>query len=179
MFVVYIKNSEKREYPICGPELNFFFRGICPVPCVLCQCTVVFAFKCRLFPLCAHGPCRMYIIFILWNSISGLEAWYHFRSNISRGVAVTVRSHQEKFQVIFQGDGRGAKKNWRGGPIFKAISLFEVFFIFYVVFIFEVVHFLGCFLFEVIIIFEVSSFLRSSSYLRLSSFLSSSSYHFI
>ena len=26
----------------------FFFRGICPAQCVLRQCTVVFAFKCRL-----------------------------------------------------------------------------------------------------------------------------------
>ena len=40
-----------------------------------------------------------YVIFIMWNSISGLEAWYQF--NISFGVAVTVRSHQQKFQVIF------------------------------------------------------------------------------
>ena len=50
------------------------------------------------------------IVFIMWNSISGLEAWYHFRFNISCGLAVTVRSHQEKFQVIFQGVVRGAKK---------------------------------------------------------------------
>ena len=36
-----------------------------------------------------------YIIFIMWNSISGLEPWYHFRLNISCVVAVTVRSHQK------------------------------------------------------------------------------------
>ena len=28
-----------------------------------------------------------------WNSISGSDAWYHFRFNISCDVAVTVRSH--------------------------------------------------------------------------------------
>ena len=38
------------------------------------------------------------IIFIMWNSISGLEPWYHFRFNISCGVAVTVRSHQKNFR---------------------------------------------------------------------------------
>ena len=37
-----------------------------------------------------------YIIFIMWNSISGLDAWYHFRYNISCGVAVMVRGHQKK-----------------------------------------------------------------------------------
>ena len=52
-----------------------------------------------------------YIIFVMWNSISGLDAWYHFRFNISCGVAVTVRSHQEKFQVISLGEeGDGGKK---------------------------------------------------------------------
>ena len=40
-----------------------------------------------------------YILFIMWNSISRLEPWLHFRFNISCGVAVTVRSHQKKFQV--------------------------------------------------------------------------------
>ena len=37
-----------------------------------------------------------YIIFIMWNSISGLDTWYHFRFNISCGVAVTVRGHKKK-----------------------------------------------------------------------------------
>ena len=36
-----------------------------------------------------------YIIFIMWNSISGLDTWYHFRFNISCVVAVTVKSHQK------------------------------------------------------------------------------------
>ena len=33
-----------------------------------------------------------YIVFIMWNSISGLDAWYHFWFNISCGLAVMVRS---------------------------------------------------------------------------------------
>ena len=36
---------------------------ICPAPCVLRQCTVVFAWKCRLFCLCTHGQCRVYYIY--------------------------------------------------------------------------------------------------------------------
>ena len=50
-----------------------------------------------VFYVCA----RMDIIFIMWNSISGLDAWYHFRFNISCGVAVMVRVHQKKIQLIF------------------------------------------------------------------------------
>ena len=46
--------------------------------------------------VCACMGNAAYIIFIMWNSISGLDAWYHFRFNISCGVAVTVRSHQKK-----------------------------------------------------------------------------------
>ena len=74
--------------------------GICPAACVLRQCTVVFARKCRFSV--SVGMCHAaYVIFIMWNSISGLDTWYHFRFNISCGVAVKVRCHQEKFQVIF------------------------------------------------------------------------------
>ena len=47
---------------------------------------VVFSLRARMgFAAC--------IIFIMWISISGLEAWYHFRFNISCGVAVTMRSY--------------------------------------------------------------------------------------
>ena len=48
-----------------------------------------------------------YAIFIMRNSISGLDAWYNFRFNISCGVAVTVRGHQKIIQVIFKGRGGG------------------------------------------------------------------------
>ena len=54
-----------------------------------------------VFSVFARMDNAAYIIFIRWNSISGLEAWYPFQFNISCGVAVTVRSHQKKFQIIF------------------------------------------------------------------------------
>ena len=54
-----------------------------------------------IFSVCAHMGNAAYIIFIMWNSISGLDAWYYFRFNVSYGVAVTVRSNQIEFQVIF------------------------------------------------------------------------------
>ena len=54
-----------------------------------------------VFSVCAQMDNAAYIIFIMWNSISGLDAWYYFRFNISCGVAVTLRSHQIEFQVIF------------------------------------------------------------------------------
>ena len=102
------KTAKLERYPngrwVGYVEPNFLKKipqsGICLAPRVLCQCTVVFAWKCRLFCLCVPGQCRI-IIFIMLNSISGLDAWYHFRFNVSYGVAVTVRSHQIKFQVIF------------------------------------------------------------------------------
>ena len=45
---------QKREIPQ---------SGICPAPCVPCLFTVVFAWKCCLFCLCAHGQCRIYYIY--------------------------------------------------------------------------------------------------------------------
>ena len=46
-----------------------------------------------IFSVCARMENAAYIIFIKWNSISGLDAWYHFPFDISCGVAVMVRSH--------------------------------------------------------------------------------------
>ena len=37
-----------------------------------------------------------YVIFIMWNSISGLDACYHFQFNISCGVGFVVRGHKKK-----------------------------------------------------------------------------------
>ena len=69
-----IPQSGNMQYPICGTELNFFFfRGIRSALCVLRKCTVVFAFKCRLFSLCAHGQCRVYYIY-------HVEFHFRFRS---------------------------------------------------------------------------------------------------
>ena len=47
-----------------------------------------------VFSVCACLGNAAYIIFIMLNSISDLDAWYHFRFNISC-VAVTVRGHQK------------------------------------------------------------------------------------
>ena len=52
-----------------------------------------------IFSVCARMCNAAYVIFIMWNSISGLDACYHFQLNISRGVAATVRGHQKKYQV--------------------------------------------------------------------------------
>ena len=57
--------------------------------------------RAHVYTPCARVGNAAYIIFIMCNSISGLDAWYHFRFNVSYGVAVMVRSHQIKFQVIF------------------------------------------------------------------------------
>ena len=105
--------------------------GICPAPCVLRLCTVVFARKCRL-SACARMYNAANIIFIMWNSISGLDAWYHFRFNISYGVTVMMRGHQKKNSGNFlRGrEGEGQKQFWRGRPIFEVLSIFQVVFIF-------------------------------------------------
>ena len=71
--------------------------GICPVLCVLSQYTVVFR-ENVVFSVCARMGNAAYIISIMWNSISGLDAWYHFRFNISCGVALTLRGHQKKIR---------------------------------------------------------------------------------
>jgi hypothetical protein len=38
-------------------------------------------------------------MFIMWNSISGLDAWYHFPFTISCGMAVTVRGLKKQAQI--------------------------------------------------------------------------------
>ena len=48
-----------------------------------------------VFSVCARMYNAGYVIFIMWDSISGIDACYHFRLNISCGVAVTVRSHKK------------------------------------------------------------------------------------
>ena len=54
-----------------------------------------------VFSVCARMSNAAYVIFIMWNSISGLDTCYHFRLNVSCEVAVTVKSHQKKYQVTF------------------------------------------------------------------------------
>ena len=54
-----------------------------------------------VFSVCARMGNAAYIIFIMWNSISGLDTCYHFRLNFSCGVAVTVGGYPKKHQVNF------------------------------------------------------------------------------
>ena len=51
-----------------------------------------------VFSVCVRMDNAAYIIFIMWNSISGLDAWYHFWFNISCGVAVKGKGHRKKFR---------------------------------------------------------------------------------
>ena len=63
--------------------------------------------------LCMGNAAYAYIIFIMWNSIFGLDIWYHFRFNISCGVAVMVRGHKKKSGNFWrEGTGGGGQKNF-------------------------------------------------------------------
>ena len=78
-----------------------------------------------VFSVCARmgNAASNYIIFIMQNSISGLDTCYHFRLNISCGVAVMVKSHHKKYQVTLQGEERG-EMFLRDGPIFEVVFNF-------------------------------------------------------
>ena len=114
--------------------------GICPAPCVLRQCTVVFAWKCHLFCLCAHVQCRVCYIY-------HVEFHFRFRRLLSFPVKHQLRSgcHGEKSSKKIPGNflrgGEAGRMFLRHGPIFEVVFNFWVSFIFEVVFIFEV---LGC-----------------------------------
>ena len=49
-----------------------------------------------VFSVCLCLGNATYNIFIMINSISGLEAWYHLWFNISCGAAVKVRGHRKR-----------------------------------------------------------------------------------
>ena len=49
-----------RYWKMTARQQQILQSRICPAPCVLCQCTVVFAWNCHLFCLCAHWQCRVY-----------------------------------------------------------------------------------------------------------------------
>ena len=51
-----------------------------------------------VFSVCALMCNAAYAIFIMCNSLSGLDTCYHFRLNISCRVAVTVKSHQKNIR---------------------------------------------------------------------------------
>ena len=59
------------------------------------------------FSVCARMCNATNVIFIMWHSISGLDTWYHFRLNISCGVAVTVRGHQKNIRYFLRGGEGG------------------------------------------------------------------------
>ena len=71
-----LKKWPQRRY-MAERHLEIFSR-ICPAPCMLRPCTVVSAWKCRLFYFFAHGQCRVYLScgvpFPFWtpDNISGL-----------------------------------------------------------------------------------------------------------
>ena len=67
---------------------------------MFCQCTVVF-YENVVISVSVRMGNAAYVISIIWNSIPGLKAWYHFMFNISCGMAIMVSSHEQKFQVIF------------------------------------------------------------------------------
>ena len=75
-----------------------------------------------VFSVSARTCNAAYVIFIMWNSISGLDC-YHFRLNISCGVAVTVRSHQKKMSGNFLRGGEGGGRNLEGRAIFEVVFI--------------------------------------------------------
>ena len=79
------------------------------------------------FFVCASMGNAAYIIFIMWNSISGLDTWYHFWLNINCGVAVTVRSYQKKSDNFLRGVERGGQNIFFGGEgqFFRLSSIFR------------------------------------------------------
>ena len=77
-----------------------------------------------VFSVSARTCIAAYVIFIMWNSISGLDTCYHFRLNISCGGAVTVRSHQKKISGNFLRGGEGGEMFLRDGPIFGVVFNF-------------------------------------------------------
>ena len=66
-----------------------------------------------VFSVCARMCSAAYVIFIMWNSISGLDAWYHFRFNISCGLAIMGRSRKKISDNFLRGGERAQKLEGR------------------------------------------------------------------
>ena len=67
------------------------------------------------FSVCARMCNAPNVIFIIWHSISGLDTWYHFRLNISWGVAVTMSGHQSQKNIRYflrGGEGGDVFEGW-------------------------------------------------------------------
>ena len=69
-----LKNGRTAAVVRALPKLTEY--RICSAPCVHRQCTVVFAWKCCLFCLCAHGQCRVHHIY-------HVEIHFRFRRLVS------------------------------------------------------------------------------------------------
>ena len=78
-----------------------------------------------VFSVCARKWNATYVIFIMWNSISGLDTCYHFRLNIRCGGAVTVRTHQKKISGNFLRGGEGGRCFWGMGQFLRSFSIFR------------------------------------------------------
>ena len=63
LLVFALKHLVHKGWFILATELKTPQSGICSARCVLCQCTVVFAWECHFFCLCAHGQCHVYYIY--------------------------------------------------------------------------------------------------------------------
>ena len=102
MSVMSVKNKPNIGQPMCFGSCKLGTKKYCKAELVQRRACFVYLqsslHKNVIFSVCAHMGKAVYIIFIMWNSISGLEPWYHSRFNISCGVAVEVRSHQKNFK---------------------------------------------------------------------------------
>ena len=117
------KNSAKREY--AAPGMWHFFSLEEYVQRRVCFVNVQSSLHENVvFSVSARTCIAAYVIFIMWNSISGLDTCYHFRLNISCGGAVTVRSHQKKISGNFLRGGEGGEMFLRDGPIFEVVFNF-------------------------------------------------------
>ena len=94
--------DHKMHYAIICQTLNIKYRKAEYVQCRVCFVNVQSSLHENVvFSICARMCNAAYLIFFMLNSISGLDACYHFRLNISCEVAVTVGSHPKKYQVTF------------------------------------------------------------------------------
>ena len=103
-FTTILPSGNTLQFSI-GKEKNTAKRNMSSAVCALSM------YKSSV---CGRMCNARYVIFIMWNSISGLDACYHFRLNISCGGAVTVISHQKKI----------SGNVLRDGPIFEGVFNF-------------------------------------------------------
>ena len=126
--IAYVIKHSISKYCDAFPWIMFFHWIICFLKFsthVFKMCHIITSVSFNSFRNCLHNYllCVTYFKLTISLALAVFHLQYiacstrHFRFNISFSVAVTVRSHQEKFQVIW------VKKNWRGGPIFKVVFI--------------------------------------------------------